>query len=161
MAKNEFINVGKIIHKIVTMKVDIISKLIILSVFAVPLVIIGMVLATIYILCNVKLPKQKQTLKAKDEKVEPIPPTSTIYYEVRKYSSNKYSLTQYVNFFVEKNNEFVDVTKSLKSVYPELKYYSGLSPVFKNTVVLKDYDIVKLQKNLGRIKLVRTVREVK
>ena len=157
-SKNEFNEIGKFTKKILKSRMDIISKLILLSIVAVPILVFVGVLAVCYV---VKLfMEARPKLKVKTEKLPKIPPTDTIYYDVRKVCSSKYSLTQYVSFFVAQGKEFVDVTKSMKALYPELKFYSGITPKYRGTVVLRDYDIVKLKKELGKINLVRTVKDV-
>lgn len=159
MKADGFKQLGKIIVSVVKWKMDPVSKLILLTLVGIPMLILGLVWASIYLLNSVGSYTPTPKLKKKTTKVPPVPPTDKIYYEVKKFSAKKYMLTQYVKFYVVKDNEFIDITNSLQAVYPEMKYYSGVAPTFKGSVVLRDYDIIQLQKNLGDIKLVRTVAE--
>lgn len=157
--KNEYNEISKALNKITRSRIDPLSKLVLLVVIGVPilLVVACFALWKLYKVYKAKQDSKPKKLKKLDEKVPPIPPTDTLYYDVKKLVNNKYSLTQYVNFLIIQNNEFVDVTKSMRKYYPELKYYSGKSASMKGTAVLTDYDIVQLYKNLGNINLVQTV----
>ena len=150
-------NISNVIKYLMKIKLDTMSKLILLTVVGLPLLVIGLVWATICLLRNLELPTSNQTVKKKTKKLPSIPPTDRIYYEVKKFVAKNYVLTQYVKFYVAQEHDFLDVTESMQAIYPKMKYYHGKSDEFKGSAVLVDYDIVQLQKNLGDVNLVRTI----
>lgn len=152
MARNEYDELSKITNKMMRSRMDPLSKLFLLVVVGVPVLLI---IAGIFA-WKLWKGRPKSVKKAK-VKVADMPATDTVYYEVKKLKASEHSLTQYVSFYIIKDNDFVDVTASLRGIYPDLRLYKGRSSNFAGTVVLTDYEIIQLKRNLGDVNLVRTV----
>ena len=99
---------------------------------------------------------RKELPKARAQKKSNIDNSKIIYYVVKDVKMSKYCLTQYAEFFIVHNNEMKNITNYLCSQYYFLNKYSGKSDRLKGTIKLVDYDIIRLQEELGK-ELVETI----
>ena len=151
--KNSFDEVSKIVNKVVKSRFDPLTKLVLAVLIVVPTLVILAVFTIIQFAIEMFRDSQyKEIIEEVNFKA-----IDTVYYEVCRVRATKGSLTQYVKFAVIRNNEFVDVTNSMKKVFPDMKMYKGSSKETIGTAVLRDYDIIQIQKNLGKTRLVQTV----
>ena len=151
--KNSFNEVSKIVNKVVKSRFDPLTKLVLAVLIVVPTLVILAVFTIIQFAIEMFRDSQyKEIIEEVNFKA-----IDTVYYEVRRVHATKDSLTQYVTFSVVRNNEFIDVTNSMRTVFPDMKMYKGRSKETKGTAVLRDYDIIQVQKNLGKTRLVQTV----
>ena len=151
--KNSFNEVNKIVNKVVKSRFDPLTKLVLAVLIVVPTLVILAVFTIIQFAIEMFRDFQyKEIIEEVNFKA-----IDTVYYEVCRVRATKGSLTQYVKFAVIRNNEFVDVTNSMKKVFPDMKMYKGSSKETIGTAVLRDYDIIQIQKNLGKTRLVQTV----
>ena len=151
--KNSFNEVSKIVNKVVKSRFDPLTKLVLAVLIVVPTLVILAVFTIIQFAIEMFRDFQyKEIIEEVNFKA-----IDTVYYEVCRVRATKGSLTQYVKFAVIRNNEFVDVTNSMKKVFPDMKMYKGSSKETVGTAVLRDYDIIQIQKNLGKTKLVQTI----
>ena len=151
--KNSFNEISKIVNKVVKSRFDPLTKLVLAVLIVVPTLVILAVFTIIQFAIEMFRDSQyKEIIEEVNFKA-----IDTVYYEVRKVRATKDSLTQYVTFSVVRNNEFIDVTNSMRTVFPDMKMYTGRSEETNGTAVLRDYDIIQVQKNLGKTRLVQTV----
>ena len=151
--KNSFNEVSKIVNKVVKSRFDPLTKLVLAVLIVVPTLVILAVFTIIQFAIEMFRDSQyKEIIEEVNFKA-----IDTVYYEVCRVRETKGSLTQYVKFAVIRNNEFVDVTNSMKKVFPDMKMYKGSSKETIGTAVLRDYDIIQIQKNLGKTRLVQTI----
>lgn len=151
--KNSFNEVSKIVNKVVKSRFDPLTKLVLAVLIVVPTLVILVVFTIIQFAIEMFRDSQyKEIIEEVNFKA-----IDTVYYEVCRVRATKGSLTQYVKFAVIRNNEFVDVTNSMKKVFPDMKMYKGSSKETIGTAVLRDYDIIQIQKNLGKTRLVQTI----
>ena len=151
--KNSFNEVSKIVNKVVKSRFDPLTKLVLAVLIVVPTLVILAVFTIIQFAIEMFRDFQyKEIIEEVNFKA-----IDTVYYEVCRVRATKGSLTQYVKFAVISNNEFVDVTNSMKKVFPDMKMYKGSSKETIGTAVLRDYDIIQIQKNLGKTRLVQTI----
>ena len=94
--------------------------------------------------------------KARAQKKSNIDNSKVIYYVVKDVKMSKYCLTQYAEFFIVHNNEMKNITNYLCRQYYFLNKYNGNSDRLKGTIKLVDYDIIRLQEELGK-ELVETI----
>lgn len=151
--KNSFNEVSKIVNKVMRSRFDPLTKLALAVLIVAPVLILLTVFTVIQFAIEMFRDSQyKETIEEVNFNA-----IDTVYYEVCRVRATKDSLTQYVKFTVVKNNEFVDVTNSMKRVFPDMKMYRGSSKETRGTAVLRDYDIIQIQKNLGKTRLVQTI----
>ena len=151
--KNSFNEVSKIVNKVIKSRFDPLTKLVLAVLIVVPTLVILAVFTIIQFAIEMFRDSQyKEIIEEVNFKA-----IDTVYYEVCRIRATKVSLTQYVKFAVIRNNEFVDVTNSMKKVFPDMKMYKGSSKETIGTAVLRDYDIIQIQKNLGKTRLVQTI----
>ena len=149
MAKKNTLNeISKVANKVLKSRLDPLTKVALVLFIGVPTLVL-------IIQLGIKLFRDSQFKETFEETNFDV--IDTVYYEVRKVRATKDSLTQYVTFSVVRNNEFIDVTNSMRTVFPDMKMYKGRSEETKGTAVLRDYDIIQVQKNLGKTRLVQTV----
>ena len=151
--KNSFNEVSKIVNKVVKSRFDPLTKLVLAVLIVVPTLVILAVFTIIQFAIEMFRDFQYEEII---EEVN-FKAIDTVYYEVRKVRATKDSLTQYVTFSVVRNNEFIDVTNSMRTVFPDMKMYKGRSKETKGTAVLRDYDIIQVHKNLGKTRLVQNI----
>ena len=94
--------------------------------------------------------------KARAQRKRDIDNSKVIYYVVKDVRMSKYCLTQYAEFFIVHNNEMKNITNYLCRQYYFLNKYNGNSDRLKGTIKLVDYDIIRLQEELGK-ELVETI----
>lgn len=151
--KNTLNEISSIANKVLKSRLDPLTKVALVLFIGVPTLVL--IAAFVVIQLGIKLFRDSQFKETFEETNFDV--IDTVYYEVRKVRATKDSLTQYVTFSVVRNNEFIDVTNSMRTVFPDMKMYKGRSKETKGTAVLRDYDIIQVQKNLGKTRLVQNI----
>lgn len=76
--------------------------------------------------------------------------SQTVYYTVYGKTMKEFDFVVYAKFSVIVNNTVHDVTDEISKISLYGKKYTGLSESYKGTIVLENYDIVGIYKELSK-----------